>query len=282
MEYAFALVGYPIQHSLSPWIHEQFLNRGGLHGSYTLKELSKHADFSGEINELKNRSIDGFNVTVPYKQTIIPYLDELSVEAERIGAVNTVVYHKGKWIGYNTDGKGYVRSLYEQHPFLFRNKNIKIAIIGGGGAARGIYDALVSEGFRFIDIANRTVSRAEGIASLQRQPTTTKVIPLTEFEKAVSQYDLIIQTTSVGMKPEQAKSIVASDVSFREDSVWSDIVYQPIETTFLKQAREQGALVHYGHTMLLYQAQYAFELWTGTRVPIGDMAEQLSQILEGR
>src|SRR5699024_6929237 len=102
-------------------------NRSEINGSYVLEEISSNEDFAKRISELKSRSFDGFNVTVPYKQTIIPYLDELNEEANRIGAVNTVVYHNGKWIGYNTDGKGYVRSLYEQYPFLFNDKNIKIA-----------------------------------------------------------------------------------------------------------------------------------------------------------
>lgn len=282
MSYSFALIGYPIQHSLSPWIHEQFLKRAELHGSYTLKEIAWDEHFAKRISELKSQSIDGFNVTVPYKQKIIPYLDELNEEAERIGAVNTVVHRHGRWVGYNTDGKGYVRSLHEQHPFLFADKNIKIAIIGAGGAARGIYDALVTEGFRSIDIANRTRSSADVIAALQQEQTTTNVLSLAAFEQATSKYDLIIQTTSVGMKPAQEKSILSSEVSFKKDSVLSDIVYQPIETTFLKRAKKRGTFIHHGHTMLLYQAQYAFELWTGLRVPLGNMEKQLSQILEGR
>lgn len=282
MVYSFALIGCPVQHSLSPWIHERFLNHAEINGSYALEEINSDENFARRIAELKSRSIDGFNVTVPYKQTIIPHLDELNEEAKRIGAVNTVVHNNGKWIGYNTDGKGYVRSLHEQYPFLFNDKNIKIAIIGAGGAARGIYDALVTEGFHCVDIANRTQSSAEAIAELQRKETATNVLTLDTFEQAISQYDLIIQTTSVGMKPAQEKSILGSNISFKKGSVLSDIVYQPIETTFLNQAKNQGIHVHYGHTMLLYQAQYAFELWTGRRVPIGNMEEQLKQILEGR
>src|SRR5699024_3016186 len=219
----------PIQHSLSPWIHEQFLNKAGIHGSYTLKEIASNEDFAERISELKKSKLDGFNVTVPYKQMIISYLDDLSEEAQRIGAVNTVVKRNGKWIGYNRDGKGYVRSLHEQYPFLFTNDNTKIAIIGAGGAARGIYDALVTNGFRFIDIANRTLSSAEAITELQREQTVTQVFSLASFARMTMQYDLIIQTTNVGMKPEQKRSILSSDISFHENGIVSDIVYQPIE-----------------------------------------------------
>ncbi|MEW9675833.1 shikimate dehydrogenase [Lentibacillus sp. L22] len=282
MDFKFALIGYPVQHSLSPWIHEQFLERTGLNGSYMLEEIAPEQSFAQRITDLRNRSVNGFNVTVPYKQKIIPFLDEVSDGAKQIGAVNTVVNRDGKWIGYNTDGKGYVRSLCEQYPEISQNKALKIAIIGSGGAARGIYHALVTEGFRFIDIANRTISNAEAIAKLQQDQTNTMVLSLETFMQAVPEYDLIIQTTSIGMKPNQEQSIFPTDVSFKPGSIASDIIYQPIETTFLKRAQKQGALVHYGHTMLLYQAQYAFELWTNRQVPIEGMAEQLRRILEGR
>ncbi|MEN1969332.1 shikimate dehydrogenase [Lentibacillus sp. N15] len=282
MEFTFALIGYPVQHSLSPWIHQQFLKRTGLNGSYSIEEITPNESFDERMADLRRQNLDGFNVTVPYKQTIIPYLDDIHDDAKRIGAVNTVVNRDGKWIGYNTDGKGYVRSLQKHYPKLCMDKDIKIVIIGSGGAARGIYDALVTEGFRFIDIANRTISSAEAIAQLQQEQSHTTILPLADLEAKITRYDLIIQTTSVGMKPHQEQSIIPADVSFKAGSVVSDIIYQPIKTNVLKQAGKQGALVHYGHVMLLYQAQYAFELWTDHHFSIEDMEEQLQQILEGR
>ncbi|GGB28835.1 shikimate dehydrogenase (NADP(+)) [Lentibacillus populi] len=282
MSFQFALIGYPIQHSLSPWIHEQFLKKAGLSGSYSIVEITPDESFEQRLTDLKREHINGFNVTVPYKQKIIPYLDDLDVEARRIGAVNTVVSRNGRWIGYNTDGKGYTRSLKQHYPAVFADKDIKIAIIGAGGAARGIYDALVTAGFHYVDIANRTVSSAEAITELQQDQTNTAVLSLAGLGNKLDHYDVIIQTTSVGMKPNQDKSIIQLAPSLKKDSVVSDIIYQPITTEFLKQAKNRGAYTHYGHTMLLYQAQYAFELWTMKHVPIDDMENQLQQILEGR
>lgn len=279
--YQLGLIGYPIKHSLSPWIHEHFLKKTNLSGSYDIIEISLEENFSERIQQLRDQQIDGFNITVPYKQTIIPYLDELDANAKRIGAVNTVVLKDGKWIGYNTDGIGYVRSLEEAYPELFTNKSSRVLLLGAGGAARGIYDALTTSGFTYVDLANRTLSSAEEIAELKLPHTETKTFTLQEAEARLAEYDVIIQTTSVGMKPHIDKMVISLD-HLKPETIVSDIVYQPLETTFLKTAQAKGAKIHYGHTMLLYQAQYAFEIWTNQQVEVGDMDEQLKSILEGR
>lgn len=281
MMYQLGLIGYPIKHSLSPWIHEHFLKKTNLSGSYDIIEISLEENFSERIQQLRDQQIDGFNITVPYKQTIIPYLDELDANAKRIGAVNTVVLKDGKWIGYNTDGIGYVRSLEEAYPELFTNKSSRVLLLGAGGAARGIYDALTTSGFTYVDLANRTLSSAEEIAELKLPHTETKTFTLQEAEARLAEYDVIIQTTSVGMKPHIDKMVISLD-HLKPETIVSDIVYQPLETTFLKTAQAKGAKIHYGHTMLLYQAQYAFEIWTNQQVEVGDMDEQLKSILEGR
>lgn len=279
--YQLGLIGYPIKHSLSPWIHEHFLKKTNLSGSYDIIEISLEENFSERIQQLRDQQIDGFNITVPYKQTIIPYLDELDANAKRIGAVNTVVLKDGKWIGYNTDGIGYVRSLEEAYPELFTNKSSRVLLLGAGGAARGIYDALTTSGFTYVDLANRTLSSAEEIAELKLPHTKTKTFTLQEAEARLAEYDVIIQTTSVGMKPHIDKMVISLE-HLKPETIVSDIVYQPLETTFLKTAQAKGAKIHYGHTMLLYQAQYAFEIWTNQQVEVGDMDEQLKSILEGR
>lgn len=279
--YQLGLIGYPIKHSLSPWIHEHFLKKTNLSGSYDIIEISLEENFSERIQQLRDQQIDGFNITVPYKQTIIPYLDELDANAKRIGAVNTVVLKDGKWIGYNTDGIGYVRSLEEAYPELFTNKSSRVLLLGAGGAARGIYDALTTSGFTYVDLANRTLSSAEEIAELKLPHTKTKTFTLQEAEARLAEYDVIIQTTSVGMKPHIDKMVISLN-HLKPETIVSDIVYQPLETTFLKTAQAKGAKIHYGHTMLLYQAQYAFEIWTNQQVEVGDMDEQLKSILEGR
>lgn len=279
--YQFRLIGYPVKHSLSPWIHEHFMQRANLKGTYSIHEIPLDDSFTKHLSKLKEENVNGFNITVPYKETIIPHLDELDEEARRIGAVNTVVNNNGKWIGYNTDGKGYVRSLENAFPHLQKERlNKCILLLGAGGAARGIYDALVQEGYKSIDIANRTREAAEKISLLKKGTTKTTVKSLQEAEKEVSTYDVIIQTTSVGMRPNVDDSIILLD-QLKRDTIVSDIVYQPIETKFLQEAKRKGGQIHYGHTMLLFQAQYAFELWTGKNVSTKGMDTALKNILEG-
>ncbi|GAA0442897.1 shikimate dehydrogenase [Lentibacillus halophilus] len=280
MQLQLGLIGYPVQHSLSPWIHNQFLEKAGTSGTYSLFEINPDS-FEEEIKTLKTRELNGFNVTVPFKQQIIPYLDELDRKAEMTGAVNTVVKRGGRWIGYNTDGAGYVFGLTETYPTVSKHTVDSILIIGAGGAARGIYQALADEGFAHIDIANRTRSSAEAIAASGPDSVRTTVLDLTKAEENVADYDLIIQTTAVGMKPNTHDQIMSLE-RLRADSIVSDIIYQPITTRFLQEAQEKGASIQQGHTMLLYQAQYAFQLWTSENVPIDDMENQLKEKLEGR
>jgi shikimate dehydrogenase len=277
----FQLIGYPIQHSLSPWIHGEFLRKAKMEGNYTINEIKRKEDLPFQLEEMKEKGVTGFNVTAPYKQAIIPYLDELDIAAREIGAVNTVHLKSGRWIGYNTDGLGYVRSLKVKYPEEMADHSLKILLIGAGGAARGIFYALSSEGYQHIDIANRTAEKAEEIAKLGKSWTVSNVYTLEKAEQKLNQYDLIIQTTSVGMKPE-ADQAIFSISSLKPGTIVSDIVYQPILTRFLQMAMENKAKVHYGHTMLLYQAQLAFEIWTGITVSLDDMDEQLRRILEGR
>ncbi|SFD56169.1 shikimate dehydrogenase [Lentibacillus persicus] len=281
MHYKLGLVGYPVTNSLSPWIHEQFLKKAGLTGSYSLLEIEPNESFENELDRIKKNHFDGFNVTVPYKKQIIPFLDDLDDAARMIGAVNTVVQQNGKWIGYNTDSTGFVTSLRREHPSIFQDKQCHILIIGAGGAARGIFYGLAEAGFSQIDIANRTQSAAENIVSTGKQKTETSILSLKEAEAKLNAYDLIIQTTNVGMKPNINEAIISLD-RIHNASIVSDIVYQPIETKFLLEASQKGAAVHYGHTMLLYQAQYAFEIWTSKKVPADALKQPLQSILEGR
>ncbi|ALX48146.1 shikimate dehydrogenase [Lentibacillus amyloliquefaciens] len=281
MHYKLGLIGYPVQNSLSPWIHEQFLKKADIGGNYALLEINPKKSFENELQQIKNNHYDGFNVTVPYKKQIIPFLDDLDDGAHAIGAVNTVAWQNGKWVGYNTDGKGYVTALGHAHPSIFQHKQCRILLIGAGGAARGIFYELAEAGFRRIDIANRTQSSAEDIASLGDGKAKTSILTLKEAENNLKMYDLIIQTTNIGMKPNVNDAIISLEQIDRR-SIVSDIVYQPIETHFLQQASRIGASVHHGHTMLLYQAQYAFEIWTSKKVPADDLNQPLQSILEGR
>lgn len=268
------LIGYPIKHSLSPWIQTCFLERSGLEGSYTLHEISSKEIFDEEMKKLREEEVNGFNITVPYKQTIIPYLDRIDITAERVGAVNTVSLEGNEWVGYNTDGIGYVQALRDKFPDMDRNIDVPILILGAGGAARGIFHGLTRAGYTNLTLANRTKSKCEDIM----KGTSASVITLAEAEKDIAAYDVIIQTSSVGM--EEPKQIV--DLSnLKAGTIVSDIVYQPLMTQFLKQAAEKGGRIHYGHTMLLYQAQKAFEIWTNKNVDVTGMDEEMITKIKG-
>lgn len=274
MNYQFNLIGYPIKHSLSPWIHKQFLEKMDIKGSYTLNEIE---DFENEIEKLKETSINGFNITVPYKEKIMSHLDEVDSMAVDIGAVNTVLVKEGKWIGYNTDGIGYLRALQDEYSDLKDLSDKKIVLLGAGGAAKGIYAAFRHAKSKQIVIANRTVSKGEAI--IEKNRNKDFAVSLEDVNIHLSEADVIVQTSSVGMKPNSNKMIVDLP-QLKENVVVSDIVYQPIETKFLREAKKQKVRVHYGHTMLLYQAQYAFEIWTGIKPELGNMSKELENILK--
>jgi|SRR5690625_28338 len=277
MDFSFGLIGYPIQHSLSPWIHEQFLERTNANGTYTIYEIHPDESFSQEMEKLRQLKLDGFNVTVPYKEKIIPYLDEIDAYAEKIGAVNTVLCKDDKWIGYNTDGLGFVRALESKYPIITKDKEKEILIIGAGGAAKGIYHALMEHGYANITIANRTLEKAE---MLTNPYELSKAITIDQAANNLMSYDIIIHTTSVGMKPNIHDVILSFD-KLKPDAIVSDIVYQPLVTKLLKNAKDVGANIHFGHTMLLYQALYAYEIWTGLKPNMKQLDEALQNVLEG-
>lgn len=279
--YQLKLIGYPIEHSLSPWIHRQLLEKAGLNGNYQLFEITPEDDFELRLQELKQADVAGFNITVPYKQKIIPYLDELDSVAEEMQAVNTVAYRDGKWSGFNTDGAGYLRSLETAYPDFSESLDKRILILGAGGAARAVYYALHARGFTNIDLANRTLEKAEDIAKMGNANSKTAILNLHEAEKNLLHYDLIIHTTSVGMKHMNPEPLI-SIKELKPEAIVSDIVYQPIKTQLLLEAEKHQARLLYGHAMLLYQAQAAFEIWTKQRIDVSQMEKDLLEILEGR
>lgn len=272
--YQFGLIGYPIKHSLSPWIHQQFFEATGINGNYSMIEIQPNKNFSESMKALKTMQLDGFNVTVPYKQKVMDYLDEVDEAALKIGAVNTVLCKNNRLIGYNTDGIGYVRSLEQKFPKLSENIDLPILILGAGGAAKGIYHGLKYAGYNHITIANRTTEKAAQIAG------ENCVISMNEAQERLAEFRLIIQTTSVGMKPNDHQSIISLE-NMTAETIASDIVYQPIMTKFLREAQTKTTSIHLGHTMLLYQAQSAFKIWTGQNPNTTGMDEALQKQLEG-
>ncbi|WP_407058241.1 shikimate dehydrogenase [Tigheibacillus jepli] len=236
----YGVIGYPIGHSLSPWIHGQFLNMAHMNGEYHKIEIAPE-NFATEISRLLAGDMNGFNVTVPHKQRIIPFLDKLDDNATAIGAVNTVAYQDGKWIGYNTDGIGFVRSLEKSFPDFIGDPNKKVLILGAGGAARGIYAALLSSGIKQLDVANRTKERAVAIASIpiRHEKISKNVLSLDEAETNAGSYDLIIQTTSVGMVPNEQEQLLSLH-NLAPKTIVADIVYQPVKTKFYGRPKKRG------------------------------------------
>ncbi|RCW65296.1 shikimate dehydrogenase [Saliterribacillus persicus] len=278
MSLSLGLIGNPIGHSLSPWIHTNFLEKANINGNYRLYEgdINKLPDI---LKKLRQNNIAGFNVTVPYKQTILPYIDDIDKDARVLGAVNTVLNDNGRWVGYNTDGQGYVRSVITANPSIL-NKDTKILMLGAGGAARGIYRALVNQDVNRIDIANRSEEKAIDLLHLNNREVKSDFIDFGTAEENLGDYDFIVQTTSVGMKPKQDNQIIKLD-HLKKNALVSDIVYQPITTQLLKDAKFRGANIHHGHAMLLYQAQLAFEIWTGEKLNVENMLQPLEQKLRG-
>lgn len=276
--YKLGLIGHPIGHSLSPWIHNQLMDQQGIEGKYELLDI--HPDeFDEKMKALKQKDLHGFNVTVPYKEKVIPYLDVLDKSAEQLGAVNTVKKTESGWVGYNTDGQGFVHSLRARFPDLF-NKEKKALLLGSGGAARGIFEALTRAELNTVDVANRTMTRAEELIKEIPANSHATAITLEQAMRSLGKYDLVVQTTTVGMSPD-IHSTILSLGHLTKGTVVSDIVYRPMKTKFLEEAESRGARLHYGHEMLLQQAVYAFQIWTDTEPEALPLLEKFEQKLKG-
>lgn len=252
----YGVVGFPIGHSLSPAMHNAAFSERGLNAVYLAFET---IDIGGCLEGIRALGITGMSVTIPHKSTVIPLLDEVDDLAKRIGAVNTIRNDGGRLIGYNTDAVGALKSLEEKIQLSGKS----CLLIGAGGAARAIGFILKERGVR-LTVANRSSQRGEDLASSLGCPFA----PLKEIQ--VVEADLLIQTTPVGMYPNDAQSVISSD-ALQEGTVVMDIVYNPLETRLLRMARACGCLTINGLDMLIHQGAEQFRLWTGLEPPISTM-----------
>ncbi len=253
----YAVIGNPIEHSLSPLMHNTWITEEERDAAYlplhVLPENLEQA-FTG----MKVLGISGFNITIPHKETIIPLLDELDPLAKRMGAVNTVVRLKnGQYKGYNTDGLGFVKSL--EDAVGTQHKNKRVLIIGAGGASRGICFALVQEGYTNIAIANRTVSKAQAICN--ELDTSAEALSLDEAATQLGEFGIIVQTTSAGLNHSEF-ALPLSLENLSKTAIVADIVYNPLMTPFLAQSKEKGATVVTGLGMFIHQGALAYSYWT--------------------
>ncbi|MDM5313269.1 shikimate dehydrogenase [Peribacillus frigoritolerans] len=277
MKKIYGVMGDPIAHSMSPDIHNDAFEKENIEAVYHHFHVTKEG-LNDAVKGMKALGIEGFNITIPHKTSIIPLLDEVDELALAIGAVNTVVNKNGRFIGYNTDGKGFFKSLCDEISGDIKAK--KTLVIGAGGAARAIYFTLVKEGVKQVDIANRTKERAAQLVSDCPYDKVSKALSIIEAEESLSQYDLIIQTTSSGMSPELDHSPLKVD-QLKTGAIVSDIIYNPLQTKLLREAGEKGAETQNGLGMFINQAALAFEIWTGVMPDTARMTDIVLNKLGG-
>ncbi|MDM5156532.1 shikimate dehydrogenase [Bacillus sp. DX1.1] len=270
MKQLYGVIGNPIGHSLSPFMHNDAFQYCGIDAHYHAFRVEENA-LAEAVKGLKALGVSGFNVTTPHKVSIMEYLDNIDPLAGQIGAVNTVLHKDGKLIGYNTDGIGYVRSLQSLSKEPLHQK--RILLLGAGGACRAIYFSLIDAGVKEIDIANRTVEKAAQLIAGCQTNIGSHALSLEQATQEQVNYDIIIHTTTVGMHP-HVKNTPLQIGSLKQGAIVSDIIYNPLETKLLQDARAQGAIVQNGIDMFVYQGALAFEMWTG-RLPDVERMKQL-------
>ncbi|MFB1080597.1 shikimate dehydrogenase [Jeotgalibacillus sp. JSM ZJ347] len=270
-----AVIGYPIRHSKSPYMHNIWLEALNIEGQYEAIEVSPE-QLEHQVKVLKEEEYSGFNVTIPHKESIIQYLDEVDHSAEVLGAVNTVVIKNGKCTGYNTDGQGFLQSLSAVRTEV-DIKQAQILLLGAGGAAKGIAGALASFGVRKISIANRTPSKAEALVKAQKVPG--EGLDLQTAQERLNEFDIVINTTSSGMYPNVDAAPV--DSSFmKKGALAADIIYNPLRTQFLKQAESAEADTLNGIGMFVWQGALAFEKWTLQQPDTADMINKMTALMK--
>ncbi|MCU7557189.1 shikimate dehydrogenase [Macrococcus capreoli] len=262
----FAVIGHPISHSLSPVMHHANFKALWRDDEYCALNIEpKHFHHIKDI--IAEKALDGFNVTIPFKVDIMQYCDEIDTAAQMIGAVNTVHIKNGQWIGYNTDGIGYLFSIQEH-----LKDNMNVLILGAGGASRAISYTLVQH--HRVTVANRTVSR------VQSWPFEVACKTYDQLDD-LSVYDLVINTTPVGMTGYEDTSLIACD-QLKASCIVSDIIYTPETTALLKDAQQHQLNTINGLGMFVMQGARSFEIWTGQVANVQAMTEAVTTALKGR
>lgn len=269
------LLGYPLAHSISPAMQNAALAKCNVRATRYVKNPMPPEKMREMILALRAPHCLGANVTVPHKQTILPHLDELTELAREIGAVNTIVKRDGKLIGDNTDAYGFLQALRVRriHP-----QNVRAAILGAGGAAAAAAYALAQEGAREIIFLNRTLARSIELADRLNRRFPELELALNDWD-ALSEMHLVINATSVGMAPKTDESPLPARYAFPPRAIVFDLVYNPPDTKFLRDAQAHGARAIGGLEMLVYQGARAFELWTGERAPVRVMRDAAHKAL---
>ena len=271
-----AVVANPIKHSISPFIHNSAFEATNTNGVYLAWEVDA-TELAETVANIRRYQMYGINLSMPYKEQVIPYLDQLSEEACLIGAVNTVVNREGTLIGYNTDGKGFFKSLPS-----FKISRKRLVLLGAGGAAKAILAQAILDGVSQISVFVRSSSMEKTRPYLEKIQNATgfrvdlfALEDVQDLQDSITQADLLVNATSVGM--DGTSQPIPTSIVLPEKLMVADVIYQPFETPFLKWARNQGNQSINGLGMLLYQAAEAFEFWTGKEMPTDQIWELLKQ-----
>lgn len=271
-----AVVANPIKHSISPFIHNSAFEATNTNGVYLAWEVDA-TELAETVANIRRYQMFGINLSMPYKEQVIAYLDQLSEEACLIGAVNTVVNREGTLIGYNTDGKGFFKSLPS-----FKISGKRMVLLGAGGAAKAILAQAILDGVSQISVFVRSSSIEKTKPYLEKLENATgfrvdlvALEDVQDLQDSITQSDLLVNATSVGM--DGTSQPIPTSIVLPEKLMVADVIYQPFETPFLKWAKNQGNQSINGLGMLLYQAAEAFELWTGKEMPTDQIWELLKQ-----
>lgn len=275
------LIGNPVSHTFSPYIFNTLSKIFGCGLVYLPFGIDDPKRLGIVVKALKELSIVGFNVTIPYKQQIIGYIDGIDEEAESIGAVNTVTLIDGRFYGTNTDITGFIKAFHKQTGCGFGGKTV--AVLGAGGASRAIVQAIAGEGAGKINIINRTYDKACEIEKQvnQRYGDIAEAFGLSSgiAPEIISSGDIIVNTTPLGMHGFEDISPLPDGVSLRKGMIVYDTVYRPLKTALLNDAESAGCITAGGVGMLVYQAVAAFELWTGIKAASDDIAGGIMEAL---
>jgi len=275
------IIGHPIGHSISPVFQQAALDHLGIDATYQPWDVAPDA-VEAFVQGLHEPDVLGINVTVPHKETVVPFLDEVDDWAATAGAVNTIVNRQGRLTGHNTDGVGFLRALQDGSGFDPDGK--RVLILGAGGSARGVVLALARARAGLLVIANRTAERAGRLAALaEENGVPASSVSLSEAAQAAALSDLIVNCTSVGMShgPDEAGSPLTAN-QIPSTCLVNDLVYNPMQTPLLREASSAGAAILGGIQMLVYQGAASFEMWTGRDAPVQVMLEAATAEMASR
>lgn len=271
----YCIIGDPVSHSLSPAMHNAAFKSLSMDDVYIAYKVSSH-ELESSVESLRSVKISGFNVTIPHKIAVLQYLDEVDLLSRRAGAVNTVASIDGRFKGFNTDIQGFLQPLLNRG-IDFRG--LSVLLFGAGGSARAIVASLSSvTGISKLVVANRTYNKSSELSKqAELQGLTSSVSMIEEAKVMAKRFDLIVNATSVGLQSNE--SILDSEDIDGSSTVY-DLVYRPVMTKLLENAREKGARIIYGYEMLLEQGAQAFEIWTGLKAPIPAMKKALFGVFQ--